>query len=49
VEDFLRAIQEGRAPLITAEEGRVTVEIFSAIYRSARDGIAVRWPLKPGE
>jgi predicted dehydrogenase len=46
VEDFLRAILEGRAPLITGEEGRVTVEIFAAIYRSTSDGIPVRWPLR---
>ena len=45
VEDFLRAILEGRPPLVTAKEGRVTVEIFTAIYRSTRDGIPVRWPL----
>jgi len=47
IEDFLQAVLEGRAPMITGEEGRVTVEIFTAIYRSARDGRAVKWPLKP--
>jgi len=47
VEDFLQAILEGREPLITGEAGRVTVEIFTAIYRSTRDGRPVRWPLKP--
>jgi predicted dehydrogenase len=47
IEDFLQAILEGRKPLITGEEGRVTVEIFTAIYRSTRDGLAVKWPLKP--
>jgi UDP-N-acetyl-2-amino-2-deoxyglucuronate dehydrogenase len=47
IEDFLRAIQEGRNPLITGEDGRVTVEIFTAIYRSTRDGSGVKWPLKP--
>jgi UDP-N-acetyl-2-amino-2-deoxyglucuronate dehydrogenase len=47
IEDFLQSIIEGRKPMITGEEGRVTVEIFTAIYRSARDGIAIKWPLNP--
>jgi UDP-N-acetyl-2-amino-2-deoxyglucuronate dehydrogenase len=47
IEDFLQAILEGRKPLITGEDGRVTVEIFTAIYRSTRDGMPVKWPLKP--
>ena len=47
IEDFLKAIMEGRKPLITGEDGRVTVEIFTAIYRSTRDGKPVKWPLKP--
>ena len=46
-EDFLRAILEGRKPLIDGEEGRKTVEIFSAIYRSNRDHAPVRFPLAP--
>jgi len=49
VEDFLRAVLENRDPLITGKEGRVTVEIFTAIYRSTRDGSPVKWPLKPEE
>jgi len=47
VEDFLQAVLEGREPLVTGEAGRVSVEIFTAIYRSTRDGRPVRWPLKP--
>ncbi len=47
IEDFLQAILDGRKPLITGEDGRVTVEIFTAIYRSTRDGLPVKWPLKP--
>jgi UDP-N-acetyl-2-amino-2-deoxyglucuronate dehydrogenase len=47
IEDFLQAILEGRKPLITGMEGRVTVEIFTAIYRSTRDGKPVKWPLDP--
>jgi predicted dehydrogenase len=44
-QDFLRAILEGREPLVTGVEGRRTVEIFSAIYRSQRDGRPVKFPL----
>lgn len=47
IEDFLQAILEGRMPLITGVEGRVAVEIFTAIYRSTRDRKPVKWPLDP--
>ncbi|MGI6299398.1 MAG: Gfo/Idh/MocA family protein [Saccharofermentanales bacterium] len=47
LEDFLRAIIEGKKPLIDGEEGRKTVEIFTAIYRSNRDRTSVRFPLVP--
>jgi predicted dehydrogenase len=47
IEDFLKAIIEGRKPQITGKEGRVTVEIFTAVYRSARDKKPVKWPLFP--
>jgi len=47
IEDFLRAVLEGRKPLITGEDGRVTVEIFTAIYRSTRYHKPVKWPLLP--
>jgi UDP-N-acetyl-2-amino-2-deoxyglucuronate dehydrogenase len=46
VQDFLRAIREGSAPAVTGEEGRKTVEIFTAIYRSQRDGRSIRFPLE---
>jgi predicted dehydrogenase len=47
IKDFLRAIIEDRDPLVTGEEGRKTVELFTAIYRSQRDGRAVKFPLVP--
>jgi UDP-N-acetyl-2-amino-2-deoxyglucuronate dehydrogenase len=47
IRDFLQSIQENRDPRVTAEEGRKTVEIFTAIYRSQRDGKPVRFPLSP--
>jgi predicted dehydrogenase len=42
----LRAIIEKREPAITGEDGRRTVELFTAIYRATRDGKAVKFPLK---
>jgi UDP-N-acetyl-2-amino-2-deoxyglucuronate dehydrogenase len=47
IKDFLRAIIEDRDPMMAAEEGRKTVELFTAIYRSQRDNGGVRFPLVP--
>jgi UDP-N-acetyl-2-amino-2-deoxyglucuronate dehydrogenase len=47
IRDFLQSILEGREPLVTGAEGRKTVEIFTAIYRSQRDRRPVRFPLRP--
>ncbi|MBN2864246.1 MAG: Gfo/Idh/MocA family oxidoreductase [Bacteroidales bacterium] len=46
-EDFLRAIENDTEPLVTGEDGRKTVEFFSAIYRSTRDNKPVKFPLRP--
>jgi len=45
IEDFLDAVIEDREPMVTGEEGRKVVEMFSAIYRSQRDGAPVKFPL----
>jgi predicted dehydrogenase len=47
VNDFIEALIEGREPMVTGEEGRKTVELFTAIYRSNRDQVPVRFPLFP--
>lgn len=44
-QDFLQAILQDRDPLVTGAGGRVTVEIFTAIYRSQRDHKPVKFPL----
>jgi predicted dehydrogenase len=46
IQDFLRAIIEGRAPTVTGEDGRKVVAMFTAIYRSHREHKAVRFPLE---
>jgi UDP-N-acetyl-2-amino-2-deoxyglucuronate dehydrogenase len=47
IEDFLSSIANGTEPAVTGEDGRRTVELFSAIYRSAHDNKPVKFPLKP--
>jgi predicted dehydrogenase len=44
IEDFLRAILEDREPAVTGRDGRVVVEMFTAIYRSNRERRPVRFP-----
>jgi UDP-N-acetyl-2-amino-2-deoxyglucuronate dehydrogenase len=47
IQEFLQAILAGRPPLVPGEEGRKTVEIVTAVYRSQRDRQPVRFPLRP--
>lgn len=47
IEDFISAIKEGREPAVSGEAGRKTVELFTAIYRSTRDNVPVKFPLSP--
>ena len=46
VQDFLQALINDRDPLISASEGRKTVEIFTAIYRSRQERQPVKFPLQ---
>jgi predicted dehydrogenase len=48
IDDFLRAVSEGRPPLVTGEDGRRVVAVFTAVYRSRREGRAVTFPLAGG-
>ncbi len=45
--DFLDAIARNRPPLVSLADGRRTVELFTAIYRSQRDKTLIRFPLEP--
>jgi predicted dehydrogenase len=42
--DFLKAIDENRAPFVDGREGRKSVEIIRAIYHSAETGRTVAFP-----
>jgi UDP-N-acetyl-2-amino-2-deoxyglucuronate dehydrogenase len=46
IRDFLQACLEGRPPLVTGEDGREVVALFTAIYRSHREGRPIRFPVK---
>jgi predicted dehydrogenase len=41
IADMVAAIQQGRPPAITGEEGRKALEIVLAVYESARTGKTV--------
>ncbi len=47
VQDFLRAIIEQRPPMVSGEDGRRTVELFTGIYRATRNCRPVQFPLAP--
>lgn len=46
-EDFYEAILQDRNPLVTGEDGRKVVELFTAIYCSQRDKMPIKFPLIP--
>lgn len=46
IEDFLMAIGDDRDPSVSGEAGRRVVELFTAIYRSTRDNLPVKFPLQ---
>jgi len=45
VEEFLEAIAARRAPLVSGEEGRKSVEIAAAIYRSQAEHARIGFPI----
>jgi UDP-N-acetyl-2-amino-2-deoxyglucuronate dehydrogenase len=45
IQDFLQAVRDDRPPLVTGEEGRTVVEMFTAIYRSNRERRPIQFPL----
>jgi predicted dehydrogenase len=49
IQDFLHAVVQGRPPAVDGRDGRKVVELFSAIYRSQRDGRSVSFPLDATE
>lgn len=46
LKDFIKAIEKGTKPAIDGEEGRKSVELILAIYKSSWTGKVVKLPLK---
>ncbi len=46
IQDFVDAVQNGTKPLVDAEEGRKTVEIFTGIYRAAGTNSVIKFPIR---
>jgi len=46
IQDFIDAIRKDRAPAVDGPQGRTSVEIILAIYKSAQSGKKVALPLK---
>ncbi|MDR1121853.1 MAG: hypothetical protein LBM08_13165, partial [Dysgonamonadaceae bacterium] len=47
--NFLHALDQKEELLVTGETGRKTVELFTAIYRSTRENMPVKFPLETGK
>jgi predicted dehydrogenase len=41
IEDFVSAVRDGRPPICDVSEGRRSVEVVEAVYRSAREQLAI--------
>ncbi len=46
IADFLEAIEEEKRPLIQGQDGRLTIELVSSIYKAGFTGASVELPLK---
>ncbi len=46
VADFVDAVADGREPLVSGEDGRSAVELFTAVYEAQRTGAPVRLPIR---
>jgi predicted dehydrogenase len=45
IQDFLKAVLNDNESMISAEEGRKTVELFIAIYQSQKESRLIKFPL----
>jgi len=46
IQDFLRACRDDRPPLVTGQDGREVVALFTAIYRSHQEGRPIKFPVR---
>jgi predicted dehydrogenase len=47
IRDFLRAVLDDRPPLVTGDDGRRVVKLFTAVYRSQRERRPISFPIGP--
>lgn len=45
IQDFLQAVRDGRKPFVDGEEGRKSVAMFEAIYRSTKTNAPIKFPI----
>jgi predicted dehydrogenase len=45
IQDFLKAVRDDRPLMVTGEEGRIVVAMFTAIYRSQRERRPIKFPI----
>ena len=46
IKDFLHAVETHTKPLVDARDGRKTVELFEAIYRSTQTNSVIKFPIR---
>jgi predicted dehydrogenase len=46
IQDFLQAVRDDRPPLVTGEDGRIVVAMFTAAYRSNHERRPIKFPLQ---
>jgi hypothetical protein len=49
IDDVMTAIETGKDWLIKGEDGRLTIELISAIYKAGAEGRVVHLPLGNGD
>jgi predicted dehydrogenase len=49
VHDFVRAILDGRPPLVSVAECRRSMELITGMYKSAMTGVRVSFPIDPAD
>lgn len=49
ISDFLSAVQKGQKPKVDGREGRRSIELATAIYKSAITGQPVKLPIQPND
>lgn len=49
IQEFLQAVRENRPPLVSGEDGRKVVAMFTAIYRSNREHKPIKFPVASDE